>query len=224
MKRYWGEIKDPVHGYVYITEAEKNLIDSYPVQRLHRLRQLAGSEFVYPGANHTRFEHSIGVMHLAGKLSENQNLSMLLSEDEIQIVRMASLLHDVGHGPFSHIFEHLLVKFLNKTHEDMTRWLIQESELRDIISDFGCNPDDVAKLAVGELRRPRKAFLDQIIQSAVDIDKLDFVVRDTYHTGAEYGYVDIFRLIHMLDVLGENLAVDVGALSALESCVFGMLE
>ena len=82
MKRYWGEIKDPVHGYVHITEPEKQLIDSYPVQRLHRLRQLAGSEFVYSGANHTRFEHCIGVMHLAGKLSENQNLSQLLSEDE----------------------------------------------------------------------------------------------------------------------------------------------
>jgi HD superfamily phosphohydrolase len=65
MKRYWGEIKDPVHGYVYITDAEKQLIDSYPVQRLHRLRQLAGSEYVYTGANHTRFEHCVGVMHLA---------------------------------------------------------------------------------------------------------------------------------------------------------------
>ena len=224
MRRYWGEIKDPVHGYVNITEAEKHLIDSYPVQRLHRLRQLAGSEFVYPGANHTRFEHSVGVMHLAGKLAENQNLSHLLSEDDIQMVRMASLLHDVGHGPFSHIFEHLLVKFLNKTHEDMTRWLIQESELRDIISGVGYNSDEVAKLAVGELRRPGKAFLDQFIQSSVDIDKLDFVVRDTYHTGAEYGYVDIFRLIHMMDVLGENLAVDVGALSALESFVLARLE
>jgi len=224
MRRYWGEIKDPVHGYVYITEAEKQLIDSYPVQRLHRLRQLAGSEFVYPGANHTRFEHSIGVMYLAGKLTENQNLSQLLSEEEIQIVRMASLLHDVGHGPFSHVFEHLLVKFLNKTHEDMTRWIIQKSELRDIISGLGYDADAIGKLAVGELRRRGKAFLDQIIQSAVDVDKLDFVVRDTYHTGAEYGYVDIFRLIHMLDVLGENLAVDVGALSALESFVLARLE
>ena len=224
MRRYWGEIKDPVHGYVYITEAEKHLIDSYPVQRLHRLRQLAGSEFVYSGANHTRFEHSIGVMYLAGKLTENQNLSQLLSEEEIQIVRMAALLHDVGHGPFSHVFEHLLVKFLNKTHEDMTRWIIQKSELRDIISGLGYDADAIGKLAVGELRRRGKAFLDQIIQSAVDVDKLDFVVRDTYHTGAEYGYVDIFRLIHMLDVLGENLAVDVGALSALESFVFARLE
>jgi len=224
MRRYWGEIKDPVHGYVYITEAEKQLIDSYPVQRLHRLRQLAGSEFVYSGANHTRFEHSIGVMYLAGKLTENQNLSQLLSEEEIQIVRMAALLHDVGHGPFSHVFEHLLVKFLNKTHEDMTRWIIQKSELRDIISGLGYDADAIGKLAVGELRRRGKAFLDQIIQSAVDVDKLDFVVRDTYHTGAEYGYVDIFRLIHMLDVLGENLAVDVGALSALESFVLARLE
>ena len=224
MRSYWGEIKDPVHGYVYITESEKSIIDSYPVQRLHRLRQLAGSEFVYPGANHTRFEHCIGVMHLAGKLSENQNISKLLSEEEIQIIRMASLLHDVGHGPFSHIFEHLLVKFLNKTHEDITKWIIQESELRDIISQIGYDPNDVAKLSVGELRKPGKAFIDQIIQSAVDIDKLDFVVRDTYHTGAEYGYVDIFRLVQMLDVLGQNLAVDVGALSALESFVLARLE
>jgi HD superfamily phosphohydrolase len=224
MKRYWGEIKDPVHGYVYITEAEKQLIDSYPVQRLHRLRQLAGSEFVYSGANHTRFEHSIGVMYLAGKLTENQNLSPLLSEEEIQIIRMASLLHDVGHGPFSHVFEHLLVKFLSKTHEDMTLWIVQKSELRDIISGLGYDADAIGKLAVGELRRRGKAFLDQIIQSAVDVDKLDFVVRDTYHTGAEYGYVDVFRLIHMLDVLGENLAVDVGALSALESFVLARLE
>ncbi|MCW8801769.1 MAG: HD domain-containing protein, partial [Candidatus Bathyarchaeota archaeon] len=224
MLRHWGEIKDPVHGYIYITETEKQLIDSYPVQRLHRLRQLAGSEFVYPGANHTRFEHCLGVMHLAGKVAENQNLAPLMSEEEIQTVRMACLLHDVGHGPFSHVFEHLLVKFLGKTHEDMTRWIIEESELQDIIKDTGYNPDDVAKLAVGELRKPKKAFLDQIIQSAIDIDKLDFVVRDTYHTGAEYGYVDIFRLIHMLDVLGENLAVDVGALSALESFVLARLE
>ena len=224
LRRYWGEIKDPVHGYVYVTEAEKQLIDSYPFQRLRRLRQLAGSEYVYSGANHTRFEHSVGVMYLAGKLEENQNLSHLLSEEEFQLVRMASLLHDVGHGPFSHVFEHLLVKFLDKTHEDMTRWIIQESELKDIINAVGYSADDVGKLAVGELRRPGKAFLDQIIQSAVDIDKLDFVVRDTYHTGAEYGYVDVFRLIHMLDVLGENLAVDVGALSALESFVLARLE
>jgi len=224
MRRYWGEIKDPVHGYVYVTEAEKEIIDSYPVQRLHRLRQLAGAEFVYPGANHTRFEHSIGVTYLAGCLSENPNLSQYLSEDEVQTIRIAALLHDVGHGPFSHVFEHLLVKFLNKTHEDMTTWIIQKSELSDIIKGLGYDPNVIGKLAVGALHKPGKAFIDQIIRSSVDVDKLDFVVRDTYHTGAEYGYVDVFRLIHMLDILDENLAVDLGALSALESFMLARLE
>jgi len=224
MRRYWGEIKDPIYGYVCVTEAEKEIIDSYPVQRLHRLRQLAGSEFVYPGANHTRFEHSIGVMYLAGRLSENPNLSQYLSEEEIQTIRIAALLHDVGHGPFSHIFEHLLVKFLNKTHEDMTTWIIQKSELGDTIGKLGYDPNVIGKLAVGALHKPGKAFIDQIIQSAVDVDKLDFVVRDTHHTGAEYGYVDVFRLIHMLDILDENLAVDLGALSALESFMLARLE
>jgi len=224
LKRHWGEIKDPVHGYVYITEAEKEIIDSYPVQRLHRLRQLAGAEFVYPGANHTRFEHSIGVMYLAGLLSETPSLSQHLSEDEAQTIRIAALLHDVGHGPFSHVFEHLLVKFLKKTHEDMTTWVIRESELRDVINGLGYDPDLIGKLAVGVLNKPGKAFIDQMIRSAVDVDKLDFVVRDTYHTGAEYGYVDIFRVIHMLDILDENLAIDLGALSALESFILARIE
>jgi HD superfamily phosphohydrolase len=224
LRQYWGEIKDPVHGYVYITETEKNLIDSFPVQRLHRLRQLAGAEYVYPGANHTRFEHSIGVMHLAGRLAENPHLSQYLSEDDVQKVRIAALLHDVGHGPFSHVFEHLLVKFLNKTHEDLNIWIVQKSELKDLLSDLGYDPNELAKLSVGLLHKPGRAFMDQIIRSAVDVDKLDFVVRDTYHTGAEYGYVDVFRIIHMLDVLDENLAVDLGALSALESLILARIE
>ncbi|UCH69995.1 MAG: HD domain-containing protein, partial [Candidatus Bathyarchaeota archaeon] len=224
MRRHWGEIKDPVHGYVYLTDAEKDVIDSFPVQRLHRLRQLAGAEFVYPGANHTRFEHSIGVMHLAGLLARNPHLSQLLSEEEIQKVRIAALLHDVGHGPFSHVFEHLLVKFLNKTHEDINVWIIQKSELKDILVGLGYDADELAKLSVGLLHKPGRTFVDQIIRSAVDVDKLDFVVRDTYHTGAEYGYVDIFRLIHMLDVLDDNLAVDLGALSALESFILARIE
>lgn len=224
MRQYWGEIKDPIHGYVYVTEAEKKLIDSFPVQRLHRLRQLAGAEYVYPGANHTRFEHSIGVMYLAGRLAETSYLSQYLSEDDVQKVRIAALLHDVGHGPFSHVFEHLLVKFLNKTHEDLNIWIVQKSELKDLLSDLGYDPNELAKLSVGLLHKPGRAFMDQIIRSAVDVDKLDFVVRDTYHTGAEYGYVDVFRIIHMLDVLDENLAVDLGALSALESLILARIE
>ena len=220
---YWGEIKDPVHGYVYITEEEKEIIDSFPVQRLRRLRQLAGAEYVYPGANHTRFEHSVGVMYLAGRAMENPKISQRTDEGEAEMVRIAALLHDVGHGPFSHVFEHLLDK-LGKTHEDMTLWLIRNSELKGILNKIGYSPEDIGKLAIGNLHRPDKAFLNQIISSAIDVDKLDFIVRDTYHTGAEYGYTDIFRLIHALDVLDENLAVDLGALSALESFIIARIE
>jgi len=224
LRQFWGEIKDPVFGYVYITEAERKIIDSFPVQRLRRLRQLAGAEYVYPGANHTRFEHSVGVMYLAGVMAENPYLSQHFSDEDYQMIRIAALLHDVGHGPFSHIFEHLLVKFLNKTHEDMNVWVVQKSELKDVIGGLGFDPDLIAKLSVGWLHKPGKAFMDQIIRSAVDVDKLDFVVRDTYHTGAEYGYVDVFRLIHTLDVLDQNLAVDLGALSALESFILARIE
>jgi len=223
-RNYWGEIKDPVQGYVYITEDEKEIIDSYPVQRLRRLRQLAGAEYVYPGANHTRFEHSVGVMYLAGKVAENPNIFHRLGEDEAEMIRIAALLHDVGHGPFSHIFEHLLDKELSKTHEDITLWIVQNSELKDILNKLGYAAEEIGKLAVGRLHKPEKAFLDQIISSSVDVDKLDFVVRDTYHTGAEYGYIDVFRLIQALDVLDEDLAVDLGSLSALESFIIARIE
>ena len=223
-KNHWGEIKDPVHGYINITEVEKTLIDSYPVQRLRRLRQLAGSEYVYPGANHTRFEHSIGVMFLAGKVTENPNLSQVISEEESRIVRIAALLHDVGHGPFSHVFEHLLSHELGMTHEDLTLWIISKSELKDILKKTGYEPREVGKLAIGKLRRRKKAFLDQIISGAVDVDKQDFVVRDTHHTGAEYGFIDIFRLIYALDVMDGDLAVELGALSALEAFLIARIE
>jgi len=220
----WGEIKDPVYGYVYVARVEKDVVDSFPMQRLHRLRQLAGAEYVYPGANHTRFEHSLGAMYLAQQLTERSNVAQFLSEDEIQMVRFAALLHDVGHGPFSHVFEHLLEKFLSKNHEEITAWIIKKSELSDVLGKAGYDADAVAKLAVGSLNREGKSFMDQIVQSAVDVDKLDFIVRDTYHTGAEYGNVDIFRLIHMLDVVEQNLAVDLGALSALESFILARIE
>jgi HD superfamily phosphohydrolase len=203
-RNHWGEIKDPVHGYVYVTVKEKEIIDSFPVQRMRRLRQLAGSEYVYPGANHTRFEHCVGVMYLAGRVMENPNISQRVNEEEAEMVRIAGLLHDVGHGPFSHVFEHLLDKELGKTHEDMTRWIVSNSEIKDSLSSIGYDPNDVGKLATGRLHKPRKAFLDQIISSAVDVDKLDF--------------------IHALDVLDENLAVDLGALSALESLIIARIE
>jgi hypothetical protein len=163
-------------------------------------------------------------MYLAGKAVENPHISRLVSDEECDMARVAALLHDVGHGPFSHVFEQLLIRDLEKTHEDITSWIIEKGEVSDTIAKMGYKPEEVGKLAVGKLHKPGKAFLDQIISSAVDVDKQDFIVRDTFHTGAEYGFIDVFRLIHALDVLGEDLAVELGALSALEAFMIARIE
>ncbi|TRO47965.1 HD domain-containing protein, partial [Candidatus Bathyarchaeota archaeon] len=196
-KQYWGFIKDPIHGYIRITESEKKIIDSRPFQRLRRIKQLALSFLVYPAANHTRFEHSLGTMHLAGILGEN--LPVDFTDSSIAELRLASLLHDVGHGPLSHLFEPLLSKYVNKNHEEMTTWLIENSELNDKICEVGFEPKRISKLATGRLMDKNKPYIDHIIRSSVDVDKMDFIIRDSYHTGAGYGYIDIFRLIYTLD-------------------------
>lgn len=221
-QEYWGFIKDPIYGYIQITGTERSIIDTRPVQRLRRLRQLAGSEYVYPGANHTRFEHSLGVMHLAGVLSKR--LPVGLKDDEIETVMLAGLLHDVGHGPFSHVFEPLLIRNLEKTHEDLTTWIVEESELADVIQKEGYDPHVVGRLAAGRLNKPRMEFMDQIIRSTIDVDKMDFIVRDSYHTGAEYGRVDISRLIYTMDLLDGNLAVDATAIPTLEAFLIARME
>ena len=198
------------------------MIDTLAVQRLRRIRQLAGAEFVYPAANHTRFEHVLGTMYLAGVVCES--LPVHLTGEEKQKVRLAALLHDVGHAPFSHLFEPLLLKYMGRNHEDVSRWIIAESTLTGVINRLGFDAEELSGLAVGKPSKSDRPFLGQIISSSFDVDKMDFVVRDSYHTGAGYGSVDVFRLIYTMDVLDGNLAVDATALSALESLILARLE
>ncbi len=219
---YWGFIKDPLYGYIRLTETEKRIIDTKPVQRLRRIKQLSGAEYVYPAANHTRFEHVLGTMYLAGILTET--LPVGLSNDEIEMLKIAALLHDVGHGPFSHVFDQFLIRHYRKTHEDMTSRIIASSEVKDILEDSGFNPSDLAKLSVGKLHDHKRPFFDQMISSTVDVDKMDFVPRDSYHTGAGYGHADVFRLIYTMDVYEGNLAVDATALATLETFLLARLE
>src|SRR3989441_11796606 len=218
MPRAWSFIKDPIHGYIRISEAEKTIIDTRPVQRLRRLRQLAGSEFVYPAANHTRFEHVVGAMHLAGVLCEVLPTHLDIHTQEQ--MRLAALLHDIGHGPFSHVFEPLMVRHLKKTHDDFVPWLVNETEVADKLDKAGFNPHRVGLLAVGRLRDKKRPYLDQIISSSVDIDKMDFIVRDSFHTGAGYGSVDVHRLLHTMDVINGKLSVYSRGLTTLESFLF----
>ncbi|MHA1276620.1 MAG: HD domain-containing protein [Candidatus Helarchaeota archaeon] len=217
-------IKDSVFGYILISDQLRKIIDSYPVQRLRRIRQLAGSEYVYPTATHVRFAHSLGVMHLAEQVIMNLAKSIEVDDVLINRVKIAALLHDIGHGPFSHIFEALLLKYLDKTHEDMTSWVIVNSELAPILEAIGLDPRKIAYLAVGKLSLPNQNYLNQIIASAVDVDSMDYIVRDSQFSGAEYGFVDIFRLIYTMDIFEGDLAVEISALSTLEAFLLARYE
>ena len=205
-------MKDPIHGYVEIRGVELALVDTETFQRLRRIKQLAGSEYVYPGAIHTRFEHSLGVMHLAGIMGAS--LLEDTGEDFVEALRIAGLLHDVGHGPFSHTFEPVLERKTGKTHEDLTVWLVRESELADILSAHGYDPRDISLLSIGVGGAP--PYVAQVIRSAFDADKLDFTVRDSYHTGAGY-MVDIHRLAMNIGVVEGKLGLSEKALPALEA-------
>lgn len=218
-----GEIRDPIHGYIYITEVERELIDTPPLQRLRRIKQLSSAYFAYPGAEHSRFSHSLGVMHLAGMLGSRFVELGYAGEEDIQKIRIAGLLHDVGHGPFSHTYEEILDKYRSLTHEDMAQWLIKESVLKDVLGKYGFSPEEISKLAVGHLEGG-KPLLNQIIASQFDADSMDFLPRDSYFTGVEYGHVDVNRLIHSLEAVEGTLAIDVAALYALEAFVIARYE
>ncbi len=220
--KVWGFIKDPIHGYIQINGTERAVIDTYPIQRLRRIRQLAGSEFVYPAANHTRFEHVLGAMYLAGVLGTA--LPADLSDHHVEQLRLAALLHDIGHGPFSHVFEPLMIRHLGKTHEDLVPWLVNETEIADKLEKAGFNPKTLGRLAVGRLADKKRPFLDQVISSSVDVDKMDFLVRDSFHTGAGYGSIDVHRLLYTMDILDGNLSVDGTAVATLESFLLARLE
>jgi HD superfamily phosphohydrolase len=149
--RFDGEITDPVHRYLRFSAVEKDLIDTPIFQRLRRIRQLAGAHLVYPGAQHSRFEHSLGTMHVAGYAGEALLAKGYLDdEDEVQKLRLAALLHDVGHGPFSHLFEEVLELKRKISHEDIGKQMISQSSLSDTLKKHGYNPSDICRLSFGE--------------------------------------------------------------------------
>ncbi|MBN2151736.1 MAG: HD domain-containing protein [Candidatus Lokiarchaeota archaeon] len=203
-------VKDALYSYMAIGREFEPLIDSLPVQRLRRIRQLAGTEYVYPGATHTRFEHSLGVMHLAGRLCDSLNANAgdaVVTERDKRAVMSAALLHDIGHGPFSHVFEKLY-EARQMNHEDITRWLVAK-ELAAPIERMGLDPDVVAKLATGQPVEKQRLFLGQIVAGTIDCDSLDYLVRDSYYTGAVVGNLDVQRILLMTRVLDGNLAFDI---------------
>lgn len=199
-------IKDPVHGYLSISEKELAAIDTYAVQRLRRITQLPFVYLVYPGARHSRFDHSLGCMYLAGEFAEKLGLD----DYRRRVLRMAGLLHDVGHAPYSHLFEALLNE-AGVTHEAMTCRIIREDgELAEAIERCDVDPKDVLEVLEGN------AVESPIISGPIDADKLDFLVRDAYFTGAPYGLIDVKRIILRSRLISGKLMLNINAVGAVE--------
>lgn len=215
-----AEIRDPVHGYIRVTEVEKELIDSPFVQRLRRVHQLAGSYLVYPGATHTRFEHVIGTMHVAGLTADALVRESEINPDLVQEVRIAALLHDVGHGPFSHTYEEVLA---GKSHEEISQRIILETSIRDILDRYGLSPRKMSEFAIGR-QRAREPFLNEIIAGSLSADMMDYLPRDSYFTGVEYGKVDAQRVMNSLHVVGGHLVIDDAAVYAYEALLLARYE
>jgi len=240
------EIRCPIHGFIHLSDWEWAIISDPAFQRLRRIRQLAWTDYVYPGAMHTRFEHSLGVMHTATlvyKAISERSADVLQSEvhyndvglrRDLQLVRLAALLHDVGHAPFSHAAEELMplqeggtTRF---THEQYSAAVVR-TKLRSAIEDhrlnrnYGFKADDVAALLEGSAQAKQAIFWRDLIDGQMDADRMDYLLRDSYHAGVQYGRYDLARLIATMvaipwqEASAPRLGVNEGGWHAAESLV-----
>ena len=190
-------LKDPVHSYIHINyEIVWNCLDSKEFQRLRRIRQLGGDFQVYPTAEHSRFSHSLGVYEIVRRMvTEIKSLSVELSEYDKICVMLAGLLHDVGHGPFSHAFEHVT----KHSHEDYTaKIILGETELNQVLTEVSPRlPEDIVSII--EHNHPND-ILNQIISGQLDADRMDYLLRDSYFSATSYGQFDLERILRTMRV------------------------
>ena len=223
-------LRDPVHGFVRADPLEAALLNSRAVQRLRNIKQLGMTYLVFPGAEHSRFSHALGAMHLAGRVydtlasREGSPLDRHPRAPARRLVRVAGLLHDIGHAPFSHSAEELFDAPID--HEEMTRRLLEHPEIEEIFEARadGLRPRDVSRLlAGGETAEER--LLAQIVSGELDCDKMDYLLRDSLFCGVAYGSYDLERLLDTIHPLrdpqtGEwGVGVDEGGVHALEALV-----
>jgi HD superfamily phosphohydrolase len=219
-------IRDPIHGDVKLKGLFLDLIETPELQRLYNIKQLGFANLVFPGANHTRLEHSIGTYHLTLKAAEKLNLK----ESDKEIIATAALLHDVGHGPFSHTLESLLRESLNVDHVDLTKQLIFGKHsvydglektlidpicVFDILNKYKLDLDEIANIISGKTKN--KSYKNQLLNSSIDMDQLDYLIRDAYYTGVAYGMIDINRLLQTLSIFKNKLVVMKKGISAFEN-------
>ncbi|MDH3676821.1 MAG: HD domain-containing protein [Nitrosopumilus sp.] len=213
MKKKYSDIIDPIHDFIRVYDHELEIIDNPIFQRLRRIRQLSGAHLTYPAAQHTRFEHSLGVMHIASQAGNALQEKGILKSDDIEILRLAGLLHDIGHGPFSHLFEEIIQQ-KKMSHEDFGKNLILKSIIGDILSKNGYDKKLITKVAFGD---SKYQYLNEIVSGALSADMMDYLLRDGYFTGAEHAKIDHKRLTQSLDVYKKKLALEKSALYSFES-------
>jgi hypothetical protein len=239
------EIRDPIFGFITINDWEREIINHRVFQRLRRIKQLAWTDMVYPGATHTRFEHSLGVMHIATEMFDSivQKSKELLKSDlsftedgfgrDRVLVRLTSLLHDVGHSPFSHAGEELMPLNAETNepykHEDYTEAIIRYL-MKDVIENHPLNDnyrisaDDIADFYLGSPKVRRSILWRGLVNSQLDADRADYLLRDSYHIGVQYGKYDLKRLLVTLTVARDEndepvIAVEEGGWHAAEGLI-----
>ncbi|GFO96459.1 HD superfamily phosphohydrolase, partial [groundwater metagenome] len=183
-------IRDPIYGFIELKNSEIRLMDSPFLQRLRRIKQLGNTHLVYPSACHSRFEHSLGVLHVANRMAHQ----IRLPTSQIRVVRYAAMLHDIGHGPLSHNFEDIIKTADGEkvSHEDIAKKIIKEDRLIGNVLDR--DKESVLELFDEE----NETAIKEIISSNIDADKLDYLRRDSYHTGVAYGAFDLERILHTI--------------------------
>lgn len=202
-------LNDPVYGFINIpNDLIFDIIEHRYFQRLRRIKQLGLTDFVYPGALHTRFHHALGAMHLMSRaLISMRGKDIQISNEEYDAVLIAILLHDLGHGPFSHTLEFSLFKDVR--HEQVSLWMMQR-----LNKDFNGQLDLAISIFKGEYIRP---FFHQLVSSQLDIDRLDYLKRDSFFTGVQEGSIGSERIIKMLNVSDENLVVEEKGIYSIEN-------
>lgn len=202
-------INDPVHGFIKIPSTFIYDIIEHPIfQRLRRIKQLGLTSYVYPGATHSRFQHALGAAHLMGMAIQNIRLKGLkITEKEAEAATIAILLHDIGHGPFSHALEQSIIE--NFSHEDISTLLMDK-----LNEKFEGKLDLALKIFNNKYN---KKFLHQLVSSQLDMDRLDYLKRDSFYTGVSEGVIGSDRIIKMLNVVDDNLVVEAKGIYSIEN-------
>jgi HD superfamily phosphohydrolase len=210
-------IQDPLNGPVKVSGIFLDIINSIYFQRLRYIKQLGLCNLVFPGANHTRFEHSIGTMFLASEIKNYIGIN----DERLEI---AALLHDIGHTPFSHSIEDKFFENFGLIHEDLTSDIITgkgiygDSVIPEILNKYGYNPEEIADLATG---RNKKTVLSKIISGSLDVDELDYLRRDSFYCGVNLGNIDYKRIFNTIKISENDIVGEEKSIPTIESAIIG---